>query len=70
MQHLVYVNGEYYPAREARIPALDAGVQFGAGLFETLLATDHKDAVCRRWRAGFRRVRRRTALRHPVPECG
>lgn len=42
MQHLVYVNGEYYPAREAQVPALDAGMQFGAGLFETLLAVDGK----------------------------
>lgn len=38
MQQLAYVNGEYHPAREARVPALDAGMQFGAGLFETLLA--------------------------------
>ena len=38
MQQLAYVNGEFHPAREARVPALDAGMQFGAGLFETLLA--------------------------------
>lgn len=38
MQQLAYVNGEFHPAREAQVPALDAGMQFGAGLFETLLA--------------------------------
>ncbi|MCB2203891.1 aminotransferase class IV [bacterium] len=38
MQQIIYVNGEYHPAREARVPAMDAGMLFGAGLFETLLA--------------------------------
>lgn len=38
MQQVIYCNGEYVPAREARVPAMDAGMLFGAGVFETLLA--------------------------------
>ncbi|MDT8323768.1 MAG: aminotransferase class IV [Bacteroidota bacterium] len=38
MQQCIYCNGEYLPAREARVPAMDAGMLYGAGLFETLLA--------------------------------
>jgi branched-subunit amino acid aminotransferase/4-amino-4-deoxychorismate lyase len=34
----VYLNGEYVPADEATIPALDAGVLFGRGVFETFRA--------------------------------
>ncbi len=37
MQQAIYCNGEYIAAREARVPAMDAGMLFGAGLFETLL---------------------------------
>jgi len=33
---LMYVAGEYVPVGEARVSALDAGLLFGAGLFETL----------------------------------
>jgi branched-chain amino acid aminotransferase len=33
---LVYVSGRCVPREEAKIPALDAGVLLGAGLFETL----------------------------------
>jgi branched-subunit amino acid aminotransferase/4-amino-4-deoxychorismate lyase len=40
MQQVIYCNGEYVPAREARVPAMDAGMLFGAGLFETVLARE------------------------------
>ena len=36
----VYLNGEILPLSEARLPALDAGLLLGAGLFETLRAYD------------------------------
>ena len=32
----MYVAGEFVPMTEARVPALDAGLLLGAGLFETL----------------------------------
>ena len=34
----VYVNDQFYSIRDAKIHALDAGLLFGAGLFETILA--------------------------------
>jgi branched-subunit amino acid aminotransferase/4-amino-4-deoxychorismate lyase len=40
MQQIIYINNEYQPAREARVPAMDAGMLFGAGVFETLLARE------------------------------
>jgi branched-subunit amino acid aminotransferase/4-amino-4-deoxychorismate lyase len=36
----VWLNGSLLPANEARIPALDRGVLWGYGLFETLRAYD------------------------------
>jgi branched-chain amino acid aminotransferase len=36
----VYLNGQIMPLAEARVPALDAGLLLGAGLFETLRAYD------------------------------
>lgn len=54
MQHLAYVNGAFHPAREARVPALDAGMQFGAGVFETLLAVSGRVHLARRHLARLR----------------
>ena len=52
----VYVNGEYVPAGEATLPALDAGVLFGRGVFETFRARQGSvyrlDEHLRRLRAG------------------
>ncbi|MBE0644031.1 MAG: aminotransferase class IV [Bacteroidetes bacterium] len=39
MQPLVFLNDDFIPAVDARISAFDAGFLFGAGVFETLLAT-------------------------------
>ena len=36
----VYVNDQFYSIRDAKEHALDAGLLFGAGLFETLLAVN------------------------------
>jgi branched-subunit amino acid aminotransferase/4-amino-4-deoxychorismate lyase len=36
----IYIDGKFTPMRDARVSALDAGLLFGAGLFETLLAVD------------------------------
>ena len=58
MQQIIYVNNEYLPAREARVPAMDAGMLFGAGLFETILAREGAprllDRHLRRLRASCR----------------
>jgi branched-chain amino acid aminotransferase len=35
---VVYLNGEFVPAREALVPALGEGVTLGMGLFETMRA--------------------------------
>lgn len=34
-ENVLWLNGDFLPAAEARLPALDHAVQFGAGLFET-----------------------------------
>ncbi len=36
MERLVCINGEFFPAPEAKIPVFDQGVLYGAGLFETI----------------------------------
>lgn len=38
MNGTLYLNTRFLPAAEARVSALDAGMLFGAGIFETLLA--------------------------------
>lgn len=38
MRQLVWLNGSFVPAVEARVPIFDAGLQHGIGLFETMLA--------------------------------
>ncbi len=38
MSDIVYLNGEFLPAREARISIFDGGFLHGAGLFETMRA--------------------------------
>ena len=38
MSATVYFNNRFVPAAEARVSAFDAGLLFGAGIFETLLA--------------------------------
>jgi branched-subunit amino acid aminotransferase/4-amino-4-deoxychorismate lyase len=42
MQPLVFLDNDFIPAVEARVSAFDAGFLFGAGVFETLLATEGK----------------------------
>lgn len=48
MQPLVYLDTDFIPAVEAKVSAFDAGFLFGAGVFETLLATDGKPWYFRR----------------------
>lgn len=38
MSATIYFNSRFIPAAEARVSAFDAGLLFGAGIFETLLA--------------------------------
>ncbi len=38
LEPVVWLNGRYYPAGQARLSPLDRGFQFGDGLFETLRA--------------------------------
>lgn len=38
MRHVVWLNGSFVPAVEARVPVFDAAIQHGIGLFETMLA--------------------------------
>lgn len=45
----VWLNGEVLPATEARIPALDRGVLWGYGLFETLRAYEDAGGRARAW---------------------
>lgn len=44
----VYVNDQFYSIRDAKIHALDAGLLFGAGLFETLLAVNGRSHLLTR----------------------
>jgi branched-chain amino acid aminotransferase len=52
---IVWLNGEFLDEREATVPALDRGVLWGYGLFETMRAyggavwafDDHYDRLCR-----------------------
>ena len=37
---LIYVNGEFIPQSEAKVPFMDSGFWYGDGLFETLLVTN------------------------------
>jgi len=38
VNNLVFVNGDFLPAEEARISIFDGGFLHGAGLFETMRA--------------------------------
>lgn len=38
MSELVYLNGEYLPLSEARVPVLDRGFMFGDGVYEVIPA--------------------------------
>lgn len=42
MAEIVYLNGDFIPKGEARIPALDYGFLYGYGLFETMRAYNGK----------------------------
>lgn len=39
-KRVICINGKFMPASEAVIPALDGGVLYGQGLFETILVKD------------------------------
>ncbi|HEB58278.1 MAG TPA: D-amino acid aminotransferase [Gammaproteobacteria bacterium] len=42
MSGIVYLNGEYLPAEEARVPVLDRGFIFGDGVYEVIPAYNGK----------------------------
>lgn len=63
---VVYRNGRWLPAREATVSALDRGLLYGDGLFETILVRRGKPVAL----AGHLERLRRSArvLRLPVPD--
>jgi len=48
MNTILYLNGELMHAHDAHISPFDAGFQFGAGLFETILCIDGRPHALRR----------------------
>jgi 4-amino-4-deoxychorismate lyase len=53
-ENVLWLNGDFLPAAEARLPALDHAVQFGAGLFETFRTWDGRAALLPRHLARMR----------------
>lgn len=45
---MVFLDGAWVPAEEARVPADDPGFLYGAGLFETMLVADGRVPLARR----------------------
>jgi len=45
---VVCINGDFMPGPEAFVPALDGGVLFGRGLFETVLVADGRTVLVKR----------------------
>ena len=63
---VVYRNGRFLPAREATVSALDRGLLYGDGLFETILVRAGKPVALA---AHLERLRQSArALRLPVPD--
>jgi branched-subunit amino acid aminotransferase/4-amino-4-deoxychorismate lyase len=48
MRRIVYLSGSYVHLHDASVSVFDAGFQFGAGLFETVLCIDGTPHVLRR----------------------
>lgn len=62
---IAFVNGEYLPEEEARVPALDRGYLYGDGLFETILVHHGRPY---RWAQHLERLRKGADwLRFAVP---
>lgn len=55
MEQIVYLNGEFLPIEEARVPVLDRGFIFGDGIYEVVPAYDR---VPFRWPQHYARLER------------
>jgi len=55
MKHIVYLNGEFLPLDQAKVPVLDRGFIFGDGIYEVVPAYSRRPF---RWPEHLTRLKR------------
>ncbi len=67
---IVYLNGEFLPLSEARIPVLDRGFIFGDGIYEVVPVYQGKPFRMSQHLARLRRSLDKIRIPHPMDEAG
>ena len=68
MSETVYLNGEFTPLEDARIPVLDRGFIFGDGVYEVVPVYSRKPFRLSEHLARFRRSHDAIRLAYPMSD--
>jgi len=69
MSEIVYLNGEFMPLEDARIPVLDRGFIFGDGVYEVIPVYSRHPFRLREHLARFKRSHEAIRLEYPMTDA-